>query len=208
MYDKYHASDNDIVNDNISPSSTNYVTHIDNQSIDTFTNILTPVMNDVMHDEYHSSDDVIPNNDLFSQSMSYVAHGDNHPIDTFTNILTPVMNYVMHDEYHSSDDVIPNNDLFSQSMNYVTHGACHSLHHVAQTMTLHQPQMTTLNNTVNNRTNNHENKLTKQSDSNLSIIVSDHISPTRHHNNPNLHLTSHMLTIRATWKVILQLIMK
>ena len=63
-------------------------------------------------------------------------------------------------------------------------------HHVAQTMTPHQPQMTTLNNTVTNRINNHnkhtsENKLTEHSDSNLSIVVSDHISPNRHHNNPN-----------------------
>ena len=121
VYDTYHASDNDIVNDNISPSSTNNVTHGDNHPIDTFTNILTLVTNDVMHDGNHLSDDVIPNNDLLSQNMSYVTHGDNHSLDTFTNILTPVMNYVIHDENHSSDDVIPNNDLFSQSMSYVTH---------------------------------------------------------------------------------------
>ena len=140
-------------------------------------------MNYVMHDENYSSVDVIPNNDLFSQSMSYVTHGDNHPIDTLSNRFTPVMNPEI-------DDVIINNNLSSQSKNYVTHGACHSLHHVAQTMTPQQPQMTTLNNTVTNRINNHnkhtsENKLTKQSDSNLSIIVYDHISPNRHHNNPN-----------------------
>ena len=75
-------------------------------------------------------------------------------------------------------------------MNYDTHGASHSLHHIAQTMTPHQPQMTILYNTVTNRINNHnkhtyEHKLTKPSDSNLSIIGSHHISPNRHHNNPN-----------------------
>ena len=127
VYDTYHASDNDIVNDNISPSSTNNVTHGDNHPIDTFTNILTLVTNDVMHDGNHLSDDVIPNNDLLSQNMSYVTHGDNHSLDTFTNILTPVMNYVIHDENHSSDDVIPNNDIFSQSMSYVTHGDNHPI---------------------------------------------------------------------------------
>ena len=33
VYDTYHASDDDIVNDNISPSSTNNVTHGDNHPL-------------------------------------------------------------------------------------------------------------------------------------------------------------------------------
>ena len=107
VYDTYHASDNDIVNDNI--------------------NAYTTDMNVVVYDTYHASDNDIVNDYISPSSTNNVTHGDNHPIDTFTNILIPVTNYVMHDGNHLSDDVIPNNDLLSQNMSYVTHGDNHPI---------------------------------------------------------------------------------